>query len=78
VLILLYVVVIAYCVVDARPAVAVAVVLSVYPVEALGTWLTFGRFMFDPVVPVLLVTLCVAAWLGARRQSRLHPGGLTA
>lgn len=76
---LMYLGAVGYAVVDARPAVALAVLLSAIDVEMVAAWLKYG---FNTSWPALELTLLppvgVAVWLGARRQARLPGRDLTA
>lgn len=68
-----YLGIIAYAVVDARPAVAVTVLLSVPVVDLVGSMLTWGVGLSVSTVTILLVLVLpvgVAGWIGARRQAR--------
>jgi hypothetical protein len=73
-----YLGIIAYAVVDARPAVAVTVLFSVLAVEVVASMLKLGVGSNGVVLYLvvyelaLILPVAAAAWLGARRQARLH------
>jgi hypothetical protein len=82
-ILLTYVGLVAYAAVDARPAIAVAVLLAVWAVDAVATVLKLGLGGYGFVLRAfayllaLILPIALAAWLGTRRQARLPRSGTT-
>ena len=69
----------AYAAVDARPAIALAFLVSALVAATVVAWLKFGPDVSGAVyVLVVTVPVTAAGWLGARRQARIPARNVTA